>query len=408
MRRAILLLLLLAIAALAYAPDARAQAQRGPQAKLDSFRARTYEVLTDQPRDKVQWIVDHMEAMASVYLQTFPDFPVRDAKPVRLLLFGTNEAYLAYLASLEIDARNTSGLYFHSHAEAGLATFLKGHDRLTMLQVLQHEGFHQFANMRIGENLPTWVNEGLAEYFGQSIYINGKMETGVAPESRLKRINAAIKSRRSIPFQQMLDMSHEDWNNAVSKGGDRAGFQYDQAWSMVHFLMLAGQGKYARPFHEFIRLLWSGMDKDRAFKQAFGASDGASFEAAWRTYLQGLKADSVSAAIERLEFYAIGLRTLHHSAGHPESLEELRSALNAIGFVLRTTEGHTIKEVGPDEPGLFDPPPEDKPGRRVTMEFVKPKDKSLPASVLVKGLRVPVRIDWRAEKGKPAYDIVFK
>lgn len=408
MRRAILLVVLLAIAALAYAPVARAQAQRGPQASLDSFRAQTYEVLTDQPRDKIQWIVDHMEAMAAVYLQTFPDFPVREAKPVRLLLFGTQEAYLGYLASLEIDARNTSGMYFHSRAEAGLATYLHGHDRVTMLHVLQHEGFHQFANMRIGENLPIWVNEGLAEFFGQSIYINGKVETGVAPESRLTRITAAIKAKRFIPFQQMLDMSHKDWNNAVSKGGDRAGFQYDQAWSMVHFLMLADRGKYAPSFHEFLRLLWSGMDKERAFAQAFGTSDGASFEAAWRTYIQGLKPDSVSAAVERLEFYAVGLRLLHARAGHPDSLEELRSALKAIGFVLRKTEGHTVKEVGPDEPGLFDPPPEDKPGRRVTMEFVKPKDKSLPASVLVKGLRVPVRIDWRAEKGKPAYDIVFK
>ena len=47
--------------------------------------------------------------------------------------------------------------------------------------VVQHEGFHQFAHFVIRGELPTWLNEGIAEYFGESVFTGDGFVSGVIP-----------------------------------------------------------------------------------------------------------------------------------------------------------------------------------------------------------------------------------
>ena len=66
--------------------------------------------------------------------------------------------------------------YMAAGGKPGSAGFFAG-DRLLAIasndidgetwHVVQHEGFHQFAHAVIGGELPIWVNEGLADYFGE-------------------------------------------------------------------------------------------------------------------------------------------------------------------------------------------------------------------------------------------------
>ena len=60
------------------------------------------------------------------------------------------------------------------------------------------------------------------------------------PGWRSKRMRDEMQRNRFISVQEMLDLSHEDWNAKVEE------INYDQAWSMVQFLATAKAGNIRR------------------------------------------------------------------------------------------------------------------------------------------------------------------
>src|SRR5690606_18973637 len=133
-----------------------------------------------------------------------------------------------------------------------------------------------FAHAMIGLNLPIWVNEGLAEYFGEGIFTGDGFVTGVIPPWRLKRLKAGMEAQRFIPVRTMMLITHEQWNQQLNLAN------YDQAWAMVHFLAHAEDGKYQQPFVQFMRGVSQGMDWRAAWMGTFGDPEG--FEQKWRAY----------------------------------------------------------------------------------------------------------------------------
>src|SRR5262249_41625793 len=92
-------------------------------------------------------------------------------------------------------------------------------------RIVQHEGFHQFAMAVIRGDLPIWVNEGMAEYFGESIFTGDGYVTGIVPPSRGARIKKWIAEGNALSIQEMMKLRHETWNAQLSL------VNYDQAWS---------------------------------------------------------------------------------------------------------------------------------------------------------------------------------
>jgi hypothetical protein len=79
-----------------------------------------------------------------------------------------------------------------------------------------------------------------------------------------------------MPMHDMLYLSHADWNDSISLTN------YDQAWSMVHFLVHADGGRYQKPFAAFLRAVSGGQAWEEAWQASIGPADG--FEERWREY----------------------------------------------------------------------------------------------------------------------------
>jgi hypothetical protein len=152
--------------------------------------------------------------------------------------------------------------------------------------VVQHEGFHQFVRSVIRGDIPIWVNEGLAEYFGEGIFTGDGMITGVIPPERLARVQARFKLSGANGFpsiKTMMAMSHDEWNRAMQTGQNaKAGANYDMGWTMVHFLAHAENGKYQDTFANFLVLVGNGRSWEQAWQKSFGSVEG--FEEKWKTY----------------------------------------------------------------------------------------------------------------------------
>lgn len=402
----------------AFQPDCLAQRQRPREtaaptvpepAKLRTFRTRHYEVFTDLPDAQARPFAQHMDTVYAEYAKRLKAFPTRDSKLVRLYLYSDIEQYLIGLGRKGFNAANTGGVFFRTRDETALATFVQGNDRRRMIHVLQHEGFHQFAHQRIGDTMPQWANEGLAEYFGQGLIIGRAMQTGLTPASRITRLREAISKGDVFSFEEMLTMTNEQWNARVSSGDRRASVLYDQAWAMAHFLVHADRGRYAGPFEQYLLALGQGKTPEQAFEHAFKTRDFKAFERLWTKYMtEVIEPDPVSTAEERLAFMAEGIKLLHQQRVEIGSVGALQEELKRRRFRMSRVSHSVVEEFSAEDDDLFRAPRPDNPRASSSIELVRPRDRAIPPGVLVKGLRVSVELVWeRDASGEFVHDVIF-
>jgi tetratricopeptide (TPR) repeat protein len=135
-------------------------------------------------------------------------------------------------------------------------------DLLEGSSVVYHEYMHKLLHLNY-PRLPTWLDEGLAEFYGTSEVRGDKMLLG-APSRRMQ----ILHERTPFPLKEFLTPANEvtyfreEWKVQMF---------YAEAWGLTHFLMFGnGMGNGER-MNTFLRQLGRGADEQDAFRQAFGA-----------------------------------------------------------------------------------------------------------------------------------------
>ena len=238
------------------------------QARLKTHETRYYVLHTDLGPDALREAEARITAMAEMYYARTKGFGGDITKKLPFYLYSDSSDYYAgggMPGSAGVfDGRRLMAI---AGERIGPATW----------RIIQHEGFHQFVHAFIGGDIPVWVNEGLAEYFAQSVYTGDGFISGVVPPERLARLQDWIKTGQARPIKQMMTTSHAAWNAGLNV------VNYDQAWSMVHFLAHGDDRRYQQAFNNFIRDVSRGMSYEHAWRNNFGVGTGA-FERKWRTY----------------------------------------------------------------------------------------------------------------------------
>jgi len=373
----------------------------GPGDSLRSVKSASYQFETDVDQATIERISRHMDRIFREYTKRFSDYPVRNATALKLWVFESEIDYGTYLAGVGVNATGSGGMFFVGGKEAGLATFIGGRPLEVVLETLRHEGLHQFAYLRIHESLPQWVNEGLGEYFGYSVETRTGIEPGVVDERALSRLREAIEKGNVFTLGELLFMSNGEWNARVNSGDARAVVMYDQSWSVVHFLMHAERGKYERLLWDFLRASWQGLSPEQASEKVF-TRDLDAMDKAWREYVAGLKPDPIVEARTRMGVFETALRRLHEQGLHPKDADEMAKTLREHGFSGEYTRGETVLPIDgdPDGPGgwwmTF---PESLRGRAAVLRFTPDRRGKAPPTVEVRGLRQPIRLIWKLDRG---------
>jgi hypothetical protein len=277
--------------------DAKAAEAAAPTpGKLKAYPSRYYVIYTDLGADVVAEASARMTAMAEEYHNRTKDFAGVIRSRLPFYLYSRSEDYLA-AGGLPGSAGQFSG------GQQGVLMALAGSQpSLSLWHTVQHEGFHQFVHMVIGGQIPVWVDEGLAEYFGLGIWTGDGFVTGTIPQGRLVAVRGCIKEDRITPLADFLMISGDEWRDAFSRkqtekdkskdgpkgqegksDSDRVRINYDQAWSIVHFLVHAENGKYRGSFSGLIADVSAGMDWRDSFRSRFGGNVKA-FEQKYRQW----------------------------------------------------------------------------------------------------------------------------
>jgi hypothetical protein len=317
-----------------------------------------YWIKTDLPADEANALARHLNIMYGEYSRRLARLPVRAQEKLNVMIFQDRIDYqLTLRARFGINPGNSGGIFFVTRSATALAFWTGDLSRRRVEHVIQHEGFHQFAYSRFGDDLPMWVNEGLAELFGEAVVIGDQVLLGQSTPRVINAIKSAIETNSSIPFDQMLSMSSKQWSESLST--DRAALNYHQAWSMIHFLIYGEGGKYVNLFDLYLKHLNNGLPSHEAFKRAFG-DDVPGFERLWKQYALRARPSALATALERMEFLAEGLLELGYLKIYPETLDALKDALREIKFTYSTnTHGAVETKLSAFDDSMYQIPPDE-------------------------------------------------
>jgi len=299
--------------------------------------SRFYTIKSDLAREETKRWAAHLDRMYEEYARRMANLEPRAPEKLNVMLFASQEEFLFTLrARYGIDGTGSGGMFFVNDRGSGLALWLENLSAQRVAHVVQHEGFHQFAYSRFGADLPVWVNEGLAEFFGQSVLFGSDFVIGQALPETVREVREAIAAGSTVSFRALLGMSPAEWNEYVRLG--TASVLYAQSWSMVHFLVYADEARYREPFERYLRLLNDGVPSEAAFVRIFG-EDIVAFEKRWRAYASDAQPGAFVSALARLEFLAEGALELARRGESPGTIDLLVERLRQIAFE-RTVTHH--------------------------------------------------------------------
>jgi len=278
--RPLRMLITAAVWAVAAAGSARAAAVPGegglPNANFRTYDTPYYALYSDQNVEIVREASVRITCMGEAYYQRCRAFGGKIRTKFPLYLFKEASDY-----SKAGGPGGSAGCYI-SRGQGG-KLLVRSDPQIgdKVWHVVQHEGFHQFVHRMIGGEIPITVNEGMAEYFGHGIWTGDGLVCGVIPPDRLRRVQALLAAGRMSSWRNFFAMDYQQW------GGIQ---QYDQAWSMVQFLVHADAEKYQQPFVGMIADMAKRMPWDKAFVKWLGRDiDGS--EQQWRKWWARLPAN---------------------------------------------------------------------------------------------------------------------
>lgn len=393
----------LAAAAMAW-PTHAAEPRHSP---LNTYASAHYVIHTDIPRDEVRRFATHMDAVFRAFERRFAGFESRDRDPMPVYLFQAEAGYHAFLATQQINAANSSGMFFTGPTGRGLAVYVEGQPRSKVFATLQHEGFHQFAYDYLGRDVPIWLNEGLAQYFETGVIVGSELRTGMTDSFALEAVQNALRQGKAVPFDELLADTPATWHTRLSKDPDRARLAYAQSWSMAYFLVHANEGRYRPPLDDYLHRLSKGAPPTATFAEVFG-SDIVAFERVWRRYTLTLKPDPVNAATDRMTFLAQSLLFL---AGNdyplPGDLDDLETTLRRLQYRATWRMNGLERQYAGTDRWMFSYHLPN--GASSRFRLLEPARGDLPPRITAPGLIPEPTVVWsRGPQGSLVSDIVYR
>jgi hypothetical protein len=224
-----------------------------------------------------------MNAMLQLYARYFSSWTAVDG--ARVVVFSDRDDFRTYSKNaIGVTHAGLAG-YCHLKTDEEGNTFYElvvyEHDRLW--QVLAHEGFHQFIGWEMGQEIPVWLNEGMAQYFENNTVKNGRHIPGGIDKDRLANAQALIRLKRAPAVNELLAMDRATFYA-------NANVTYPMSWALVHYLMTRDTGVFWNSsFRRYLQDLKYNRNDVASFRRRFGR-DSAQWQADFSDYVLRLRA----------------------------------------------------------------------------------------------------------------------
>jgi len=251
----VLLVLLFAPAVCTPLPDK-------PQKWLE-VRSPHFTVITNGNEKQARRVLGQFERIREVFHTAFPRLKVDTSAPI-IVIAAKDEKTFEGLGPGDWKKRGQM---------KRLGFFLRGPDKNFVLLRLDVEGtnlyhtvFHEYTHLLMNQNvksLPLWLDEGLAEFYGNTRILGNEVHLGYPSE-------AHVRFLRDHPLIPMATFFQVDHSSPYYKEEQKGAVFYAQSWAFVHYLMVARTKQGGSALPTFVALLMQDVSGLDAATRAFG------------------------------------------------------------------------------------------------------------------------------------------
>src|SRR5581483_2562333 len=188
--------------------------------------------------------------------------------PAPLLIIAAKDEYTAKQLLPQLwahEGTKVAGLYHHGwereYAVVRLDTLHTTYDA-DEYSVVYHEYIHSLLHINF-RWLPSWLDEGLAEFYGFTRFEKDKMFIGAPPQNP-RRFNI-LREKNSVPLEKFFQ------SRMLNQDADQTHLLYMQAWALTHYLTFGEGMQNGKLLRHFFNELQHGTPQKKAFIESFGS-----------------------------------------------------------------------------------------------------------------------------------------
>ena len=221
------------------------------------IRTANYRIHTTIRYDNVvERLPRFMEAALEHYRTAIVDLPP-PPEPLHSFIFHDREEWEAKTVEvIPQQAGQLRGLGRGGFSTRGIAVLYyldwSGRSRDT-LAIAAHEGWHQYTQRTFRDQLPLWLEEGIATYMEGHRWGPSDEPPQFSPRRNWERwsaLRSLVRRDRLIPLRDLVSRAPQEF---LADGKNDLLAYYAQVWALTHFLVRHDDGKY-RPFLERVLL----------------------------------------------------------------------------------------------------------------------------------------------------------
>jgi len=243
--------------------------------KWMSVRSKNFLMLGNASEKDLRQVGVRLEQFREVFSRLFTNFKIDSPVPTTVIVFKNDESY----RPLKLNA-NTSG-YFQPGPDVNYITLELTSDvnrQQDPFAIILHEYTHLLVRNTSG-SVPTWFNEGLAEYYSTfSISSDQKVVVGRPIAGHVYR----LRENKMLPLRTLFQV---DQKSPYYNERDKQSIFYAESWALIHYLILGKDGQRMPQLSKFVELISAGTPMEKAFQEAF-AMTFESMEKELRAYIQ--------------------------------------------------------------------------------------------------------------------------
>ena len=193
--------------------------------------------------------------MRSVFEMQFPHFKLESPAPLLVLAPRDESTTKGLLPEMwAYPGPKPGGVYIHGWEREYAVVRL---DSIALDPEAYHTVYHEYVHSILHSNfhwLPSWLDEGLADFYGYTQFDNSKVYIGSPPDVRRIRF---MDSRPMIPLDQFITSS------IFSRDEEKTQLSYMQAWGLTHFLSFGPDMQNGQRLRNFFHELQQGVEQKK-------------------------------------------------------------------------------------------------------------------------------------------------
>jgi Tfp pilus assembly protein PilF len=226
-------------------------------------RSPNFTVIGNAGEKETRKIAGQFEQIREVFQNAFPKMRVDLGKPVIILAVKNEDSMKELLPAFWEVKGHVHPLGWYQPAEEKhfvvVRTDTEGENPY---EVAYHEYTHALMNINI-RDMPLWLSEGVAEFFGNSVIHDSYVEIGKIAPYHLQ----ILQQNRLIPMLVLFQAGH---SSPYYNENNRASVFYAESWAIVHYLQLDPESRKRNLLHDFLVASQASGNYVDAAQKTFG------------------------------------------------------------------------------------------------------------------------------------------